>query len=163
MPAYSFKPRFVPFVKDGTKTQTVRRIRKYPPRKGQPTTLLTGSRFKPQRIREEKPLVENVDTIVIGSTGKMFLLKNIAITQEQEITIRAIIELSEVMPNEFKIHPPYNFYELSNEEKDLFAWMDGFRTDYRSNDTTGCFDLMFRWFQSIHTLPFVGHVTYWKF
>lgn len=49
MPAYNFKRRFVKKVESGQKTQTIRKIRKYPTKKGQTIYLWTGLRTKRAR------------------------------------------------------------------------------------------------------------------
>ncbi len=46
MPAYSFKERFVPFILDGTKTQTVRSRRRHPAKPGDTLYLYSGLRTK---------------------------------------------------------------------------------------------------------------------
>lgn len=162
MPLYSFQSRFVAFVKDKSKQQTVRGIRKNPPKIGQPCTLVTGSRFKPVKIHEVKPLVESVDTLFIDANGRMFLLKKQALDIPSSQIALSLLSLNAVMPG-FSIQTQFDFKELSLDEKDLFAWSDGFRSEVRSNDTAECFELMFRWWKATHQLPFIGHVTYWKF
>ena len=49
MPAYNFKRRFAKKVESGQKTQTIRKIRKYPTRVGQKIYLWTGLRTKRAR------------------------------------------------------------------------------------------------------------------
>ena len=46
MPAYNFKRRFAKMVESGQKTQTIRKIRKYPTKPGQIAYLNTGMRTK---------------------------------------------------------------------------------------------------------------------
>lgn len=50
MPAYNFKPQFVAAIRDGDKTQTIRRPRRRPTVKGDRLTLYTGMRQKGCRL-----------------------------------------------------------------------------------------------------------------
>lgn len=47
MGLYNFQPRFVPFIKAGTKKHTIRKKRKHPDKPGNTLHLYTGLRLKP--------------------------------------------------------------------------------------------------------------------
>ncbi len=66
MVAYSFKPRFVPFIQVGAKKQTVRAHRKRHARPGERLQLYTGMRTKQcARILTEGPVCIRVDEITM--------------------------------------------------------------------------------------------------
>lgn len=51
---------------------------------------------------------------------------------------------------------------LSLDEKNAFAWKDGFRNP--NNNPRGCFDMMLEfWLKSHGTTEFVGQVIHWNF
>jgi hypothetical protein len=52
---------------------------------------------------------------------------------------------------------------LSSEERELFAWKDGFRPEGTTKDNPyGAFNLMIQFWKHTHELPFQGVVIYWK-
>lgn len=65
MGLYNFQPRFVPFIKAGTKKHTIRDKRKYPDKPGNTLHLYTGLRTKKTRLIARVECVR-VDDIVIG-------------------------------------------------------------------------------------------------
>ena len=141
MPSYTFKSQFVPFIKEGTKTQTIRKIRKYPCKPGQMISHFTGPRFKPVRIIDKKECTD-VHGILIGKTGKVVIF----------------IDCHETNENYFY---DYESKVLSKFLKDMLAWADGFRHPDDLEKMDGCFDLMFSWWKATHTLPFIGHLIKW--
>ena len=160
MPSYSFKPRFVPFVKNGTKRQTIRSIRKYAPKVGQPLTLLTGSRFKPVRIVENKPTITAVHSIFILQNEDIYVVLDKALTKGEA--------------QYFFDNPAcFNCFamKLTAYDKHILAWDDGFRPstitpdtdilDIQTNQLKECWFDMRNWWIEVNSLPFAGHITKW--
>lgn len=54
-----------------------------------------------------------------------------------------------------------NGRKLTDREKDVLAWNDGFRHSDEPNQKSCCFQLMLRWWKQTHSLPFVGDIIYW--
>lgn len=148
MPSYSFKERFVPFVKDFTKRQTIRGIRKHPGKPGSIISHFTGSRFKPVRIIEKQPCI-GVDTIFILEEGAVVVI---------EVQILTVAEANWYLDQRKEL---LQFGTLASSAKDNLAWNDGFRMADKPTEKTGCFDLMFRWWKQTHALPFAGHLIKW--
>lgn len=72
MPAYSFKLRFVPMIKSGEKSQTIRAKRKYQAKPGDKLYLYYGMRTKHcKKIKEE--ICRNVEEIIIYKNGNVTL------------------------------------------------------------------------------------------
>lgn len=68
MPAYSFKPQFVPFILAGEKTHTIRSPRRHAQRTDQLCHLYTGMRTRQCRKLFTAPCLK-VERIVIGANG----------------------------------------------------------------------------------------------
>jgi hypothetical protein len=49
--------------------------------------------------------------------------------------------------------------KLSPWQKDCLAYSDGFRNE--QGGSRGAFDVMFRWWNQTHSLPFKGDIIYW--
>jgi len=144
MPLYTFQERFVPFVREGSKRQTIRKFRKYPVRIGQPMVAVTGPRFKPIKIIESTPIVD-VKAIAIFSNGSMFLIDTNWLTE---------LERHEISTGGIKYcrHPKQRIHLPNN-----FAWADGFRP----TNPKQAYSVMRKWWKQTHELPFIGFVTYW--
>ncbi len=161
MPSFSFQTRFVPFVKDGTKRQTIRKIRKHAPRPGQLISAFTGSRFKPVPILDEKPECLSVESIFILPSGEVLIAHNQPPVTEVEA--KMIIEYLE------KIGPLCEtnniagtvLQKLTDKEKDELAWQDGFRWEEYPQHRKNCFEIMREWWSQTHSLPFAGHIIKW--
>lgn len=150
MGLYNFQERFVPFIQDGTKTHTIRAIRKYPQKVGALMHLFYGLRTKSaKRIISAQPC-KKVNTIIITRDYKIYLIEGVMNARECELFGRT--------KNKSKAFC-YNI--LNTNEKDELSWRDGFRIDDKGT-RIGCFDLMFRWWKQTHELPFAGHIQYWK-
>jgi hypothetical protein len=150
MPAFNYQQRFVPFLRDGSKWHTIRSRRKCPVKPGDTLYHYTGMRTK-QATLIAKDLCLDVKTIVIGSAGRVWLFCRRLTDSEAE----QLLATEEVTATgaEFDI--------LDQAEKDQLAWVDGFRPEGSSLEhPTGCFDLMFRWWNTTHELPFVGDIIY---
>ena len=170
MPALSYKERFVPMVKDGSKHQSIRAFRKrflFMPEQ----TLMHyfGMRTKHCYKIRENTICKDVETIFIFKDGTvvlgppmeeseaMFCLKNYLTDQNRDI-----------YPKNFYMDGKYvqhHVEKLNRKEKDQLAWNDGFRLhDRKGNtytDTTGCFAVMRRWWNQTHDLPFTGQLIKW--
>lgn len=51
--------------------------------------------------------------------------------------------------------------KISHLQKEHLAYNDGFRTEGSEFNISGCFELMFRWWNQTHELPFKGDIIYW--
>jgi hypothetical protein len=159
MPAYSFQERFVPFVRNGTKNQTVRKRRaKGFARKGDTLYLYYGLRTKwCTKLKEAE--CTDAKTIVITKPRYIERMPELYIfsrrLQDDEI---------EIKDGDIIIHrkEEYCFHQLLNEELDRFAWDDGFRPDGSTRENpVGCWRLMCRYWMQTHELPFVGDLIKW--
>lgn len=151
MPAYSFKLRFAPMVKDRTKRQTIRTFRKHPVKPGQKAHLYTGMRTKNcQALLDSPQDILDVKCIIITEDHRVILLNINWLSEDDIYRLNDSIYPEGVTPQ-----------VLSKAEKDVFAWNDGFRHQDRPLSTDGCFDIMVRWFSMTHSMPFIGNVIYW--
>lgn len=155
MPAYSFKERFVPFVKDGSKPHTIRARRKRQSiKKGSPLYLYFGLRTKHCiKLREE--ICTDVRTIFIGYIlGK----PEVGIFK----TRLTDIEIEEVKEGKLDLSA-YGFNILSEVERDRLAWRDGFRPEGSTlNNCAGAFELKMHFWRRTHDVPFYGDIIYWE-
>jgi hypothetical protein len=152
MPAFSFKERFVPLIQNGTKTHTIRNRRKNGqlPKVGDPIYLYYGMRTKFCTKLGEEPCID---------------VKSIYIDDANIILYERVLDLSELataIRSPFHVSLPA-FEVLDNQQRNDFAWADGFRPDGSKPDfTVGSFYLMQKWWQLTNDLPFVGDVIYWQ-
>lgn len=72
MGLYNFKPRFVPYVENGTKRHTIRAKRKHPDEPGDTTHLYTGLRTKAARLLG-RSLCIKVEDIRISAAQQVFV------------------------------------------------------------------------------------------
>ena len=160
MPAYSFKERFVPMVLDGSKPHTIRSRRKKGFAKiGDTLYLYFAMRTKwCRKLREEKCV--DVRTIII------YKLK----TRKEEYGIILYDERlqdDEIIYNRKGVYkrtkaPHIDRTLLHPQDADTLAWRDGFRPEGSTlENPAGAFELMMRWWQQTHVLPFVGDIIYW--
>jgi hypothetical protein len=153
MPAYSFKERFVPMIKDGSKTQTIRSFRKTPPRAGQLAHLYFRMRTKYcTKLVEPSPVIKEVKCIAVYKTGYVLIIDTNWI---EPGLARKVLELHGVTPDGVKSK------HLTKSETDQLAWADGFRHSDDPQKVEGCFKIMLAWWQQTHELPFVGNIIKW--
>ncbi len=100
-----FKRRFAPYVEDGSKTHTIRAIRKNPPRVGETCHCYVDPRQKTMRLLGRWPCVK-VETIDIDSVPDYHWT-------DVEVTIDGV--------------------RLSMDECNALAWRDGFRSSKFNN------------------------------
>jgi hypothetical protein len=145
-----FKRRFAPFVEEGSKTHTIRGVRKITPRVGEVCHCYVNPRQKTMRLLGRWACVK-VEPIVIY----------------------------ECADGRFSVIVDGN--ELTPDEKDVLAWMDGFRD---SGKVYGAFTFMMRYWVETHgdgriidvnyrgepfapnhrkALAFEGHLIHWRF
>jgi hypothetical protein len=72
MGLYNFEPRFVPFIKAGTKCHTIRKTRRYPDRPGRRLFLYEGLRTKNSRLIL-KTYCTRVENISISEKHEIFI------------------------------------------------------------------------------------------
>ncbi len=134
MPAYSFQERFIPSIKDGSKTHTIRA-----PRKGRSRHAMAG---------DELYLYYGMRTKWCRKIGEATCWR----------TERIIIDTDKIV---LEGAPTFTMQSVS--ALDAFAWSDGFRPDGSTEDNpSGAWDLMLRFWRQTHELPFQGVVIYWK-
>ena len=153
MPAYSYKERFVPMVKDGSKRQTIRKRRK----KGfaKPGDMLYhyfGMRTKwCKKLRQDR--CTNAGTVLI-------LLDDVIHIWNRRLTdveAQTVLEAGKLVTG---LEPDKVIF--TGIELDLFAWQDGFRPKGSSKKSPhGAHDLMMRFWKQTHELPFIGDIIHW--
>lgn len=147
MPAYSFQPRFVPFVENETKGCTIRNFRKYKFRKGQTAHLYSGLRTKYCRKLKEKALLE-VYCIAIFPNGTIWLLETEWLTEAQREAVK-----KKQRPAGIKVRT------LDVTQKSYLAWLDGFRPE--GDTSIGSFEVFMRYWKQNNPMPFVGCLSIW--
>lgn len=133
------QPRFVPFVKDGSKAHTIRGERKdgKRPQPGDMITIYTGLRTKACEFVLRAPCLRTEDVLITENhttcEGEVWMPKAIWVAGEQ----------------------------LNHVDADALAWRDGFRHPENPDLRRGCFEIMTRFWDG--RLPFQGWITYWDF
>lgn len=150
MPAYSFQPRFVPYVKEGSKPHTIRDRRRYPAKVGDPVYLYTGMRTKwCQKIGEDT--CKRTFSIAIYLYGIVFydrLLDKVELEAAKKNPFDELLPVDRLLPI---------------EECERLAWLDGFRPDFATKENpSGAFADMIRYWQQTRALPWAGDIIYWK-
>ena len=99
--------------------------------------------------------VIDVKTIFITAEGKIILCDLLP-----KVTAEASIDVVEDL---IQLKMLRGLQIPEREEKDVFAWADGFRLDATNlKEFAGSpFALMLHFWKQTHQLPFVGTVTYW--
>ena len=152
MPAYSFKERFVPMIKDGSKLQTIRTFRNSPVTVGQTAYLYYGMRTKYcTRLIEPTP-ISGVNCIAINPCGTVWIITTNWLDKLQR---------EQFMRGKFHLEGA-QISTLNQLHKDNLAWRDGFRHEDDPKRTEGCFEIMFRWWKQTHELPFIGNIISWS-
>jgi hypothetical protein len=171
MPAYSFKEQFCPFVLDGTKPHTIRSYRKYPVLPGQALSLFYGMRTKHCTLLRNETCTE-VKTIAITESGTVVLVEcarlELAEVEGLKTALVAADYLIRICPlpkeQVYNYDHAYNrpSRPLTDAEKDVLAWKDGFRPEGSSlHNPAGAFALMMDFWRDSHDFPFVGNIIYW--
>jgi hypothetical protein len=164
MPAFSYKERFIPFVQDGSKPQTIRAFRKYLVRPGQVLSHFYGMRTKHCTRIIENITCSDVKTIFIMKSGSVYL----APLMEEETALAMLDVLQGLahvkIDGSIRIKPEL----LDEASADLLAWQDGFRANefyYQTyKDGRHYFEnhqLMMKWWSQTHDLPFAGQLIKW--
>jgi hypothetical protein len=154
MPAYSFQSRFVPFVEEGSKPQTIRARRKKGfAKKGDRLYLYFGLRTKwCRKLREE--ICTQVRTVIITELDVYVLSHRLNdLDVQHEIDHMA------------KHGTPSQGIRLDETLRNTFAWVDGFRPEASTKEKPGeAFNLMIRFWRHTHDLssPFIGDLIEWK-
>lgn len=151
---YGFQECFVPYVLDGSKTHTIRALRKYPVRPGGRMDLYRKVRQPDEELLFRTPCTD-VDSLVIAATRRsgygIYLgplvdgLYGEENTDKRESVIREPVR--------------YGLIRLSSDECDQLAWRDGFRAE----GVPFAFQLMMRFWSNTHTLPFIGEMPHWDY
>lgn len=129
-----FKRRFAPFIEDGTKTHTIRGMRKIAPRVGEMCHCYVDPRQKTMRLLGRWPCVK-VEPIKIQVQARK---------DGFPIALSIWIEGQQLTPDEV------------NE----LAWRDGFRPVRRCDAWVA----MFHFWHDVHgAAPFEGTIVHWDF
>lgn len=145
MPAYSFKERFIPMLKDGSKTQTIRGKRKGQAKPGDTVYLYYGMRTK-HCMKIGEGICTEVNEVSIGKNGTVNYhgkhVPGLLLTAPNKKILRKM---------------------LIGKEADVFAWEDGFRPEGSTEaNPTGAFELMIRFWKQTNGLPFFGDLIKWE-
>lgn len=138
-----FKRRFAPFILDGSKTHTIRGIRKHPPRPGEICHCYVNPRQKEMALLGRWPCVK---------------VEDIRIEAGHDLLAREWLGAIWINGN-----------RLEHDEMNLLAWRDGFRYDGTVMEICdppvsrecGCFNLMMEFWRG--RLPFEGHLIHWDY
>lgn len=169
MPAYSYKKQFCPFVKDGTKSHTIRSYRKYPVKAGDRVVNYYGMRSTHCTKLGEETCSE-VKTIAITSKGTVVLVDNPRLPPIEVVGFKVALIAMDTLA-ELKAFNPYDqnafagkpCIVLMDEDKERLAWKDGFRPAGSTLDNpAGAFTLMMDFWRESHEFPFVGNIIYWN-
>lgn len=154
MPSLSYKDRFCEYVKAYSKTQTIRAFRRYIFRPGQVLSHFWGLRTKYVTRLIPNTICTEVFTIYILKDGRVYL-GNLVTSVEARRNLK-LLEKKKTLPL---------IDLLTDEQKDLLAYNDGFRPnslqDSRINKK-GCFNEMITWWKGTHSLPFTGQLIKWE-
>ena len=133
MGLYGFKPQFVPYILEGSKTHTIRANRAHPDVPGNTVHLYTGLRGKgPATLLFRAPCVrvEPIEIMDLGSNG-----------YPRHLAIRIGGDV------------------LTEDETNMLAWRDGFRP--RGCETEGSWEKMHVFWKG--RLPFIGQIIHWDY
>ena len=162
MPLYNYKPRFVPYIQDGSKFHTIRAIRKHPCRVGDMMYHYTGLRTKyAKKIIEPTHCTAALSIFIYPE--RIFLADVIMNIHDSNAL------LSRPVDKQMKdIKQVLSGYELTTRDKCDLAFNDGFR--FTDEDTVklikeceiiSTLGLFLRFWNQTHQLPFIGHLNCW--
>lgn len=167
MPAYNFKEQFCRYVLDGTKPHTIRAYRNYPVSAGDTLSLYFGMRTKECQLLRRVKCTE-VKTIAITDRGTVVMVECPRLDPAEVEGLKIALLLSDALSiSEVDIYDydkgcKRHSRPLSETEKNVLAWKDGFRPEgTRLHKPTGAFSHMMDFWRESHELPFVGNIIYW--
>lgn len=140
-----FKRRFAPFVEDGSKTHTIRAIRKIPPRVGEMCHCYVDPRQKTMRLLGRWPCVK-VERIEIFRDATYHIAVDGVELSAPEMDLLAWRD---------GFRPPLVYYREFAE----FSFRP--HTPSEANPR-GCSTDMLAYWQELHDLPFQGQIIHWK-
>ena len=153
MPAYSFKARFVEFVKNGSKPGTIRDFRKYPTVAGQLAHLYYAMRTKScTKLVAVSPKIRAVNVLLVTNDRRIMLFDTNWIDPSKRDAIKN---------GKYSV-AGCNHRVLTASEANELAWKDGFRHSDDAVKVEGCFDMMLDFWQQTHSLPFLGNHIIWS-
>lgn len=168
MPAYSYKRQFCEYVKEGSKAHTIRAYRKNPPKIGATLSHYYAMRTKHCTLLR-KDICVQVLTIAITAKGTVIYVDNPRLPPAEVEGLKlALIILDHLNIDELDAYNYDNSHHrpsrpLTEPEKDLLAWRDGFRPEGSSlYKTAGAFKMMMDFWRESHVFPFVGNIIYWN-
>ena len=134
MGLYDFKPQFVPFIKSGEKTHTIRSVRKHPSKPGDTLYLYCGLRRKGAKKIMEAECVKVEDIEIVE-----LIIDRDDDNDEAEHIESALVRIDDV--------------ELTEDECEQLARRDGF---------SSFAEMVLFWTKPQKRLPFVGHIIHWR-
>jgi hypothetical protein len=148
----NFHPRFVPMILDGSKSHTIRAARAREPKVGEICHCYTGLRHKGAKLLGRWPCVK-VEWVEMYECGDG--------------------RFSVILTNGAPYGPGSYHHELGQDEKNMFAWVDGFRTKQSGPaligppKLDGCFDTMILYWIENHwkgkrPFEFTGNLIHWR-
>lgn len=149
-----FKRMFESYVKDGSKTHTIRAKRELRPRVGETCHCYGDVRQKTMHKLGRWPCSRIQDIQIVGKKGFFSPVQaGVIVRPGHYQAISVVIDGT----------------ELDANEKDMLAWKDGFRYPKTPNSTFGCFDLMVDFWVGTHgkgsnkDIEFDGDMIHWDF
>ncbi len=97
MPAYSFQERFIPLIKNGTKTQTIRKKRKGQAKPGSPLYLYFGLRTKYCKKIAERVCKSVVEIIIEGDGNVLIGGRKLSTIEKERLAVQDGFENFETM------------------------------------------------------------------
>lgn len=107
-----FKRRFAPFVEEGSKTHSLRGIRKLAPRVGETCHCYVDPRQKSMRLLGRWPCVKVSQAVIDASRASCRIACSNALLVSRTELVKVTID----------------GVELSDDEREAFAYRDGFRS-----------------------------------
>ena len=154
MPAFNYKVQFAPYIKDRSKFHTIRALRTNPAKTGDTLYHYTGMR----NSRGEKAVRIIAPTPCTVACTLFFEQEDITLIDsvftKEYVNAQHINDLI----SDIKIGA-YRCRALSDTEKILMAWHDGFRTKEPAGIKN--FEMMQQFFFRTHTPPFFINLFSW--
>lgn len=150
----NFMPSFTEYVFEGSKQQTIRNRRKNEIHPGDTLYLFSGARtIYSQLLRKE----------TCADTGSVALDEDLVVLYDY--LPENLLKLAQENPLHNELEPFTHSRIESLQERNLFAWLDGFRSvDDAVSDTTS-FEIMRRWWCITHQLrkfKYAGDIFKWE-
>lgn len=151
-------------VQDGSKPHTVRSRRKHPAKVGDDLMLYYGMRTKwCKKLRHEKCL--KAHSIFIRWDGMVIFFSGLVASTFTATGIEDIAKVFTMHNMKFAglFEETVKSCVLTDDAKNRFAWLDGFRpADSTLQKPGDAFGMMLQYWDRENALPFLGDVIYWS-